>query len=73
MAARWAIISQYPEMFYPRNAEPVPGRRFTIREESTGSEDEFWLSETNLQPERVAQEAQERADRIEQFSKLGQG
>lgn len=71
MAARWTIADQYPETFYPRNAAPTPGRRFIIREESTGSEDEFWLPDRMLTPESVAAEAQMRADRILQFSQLG--
>lgn len=71
MAARWNIVDQVPENFWPRSGTPVAGRRITIREESTGSEDDFWLASNQLTPEIVAQEAQSRADTIEAIGKLG--
>lgn len=73
MAARWSLVDQYPENYWPRSGTPVPGRRFTIREESTGSEDDFWLPASQLSPEIVAQEAQTRADTIEALGRLGNG
>ncbi len=73
MAARWTIINQYPESAYPRGGDVIAGRRFVIREASTGTEDDFWLPVSQLTAEIVTQEAQARADRIEEFSKLGGG
>lgn len=71
MAARWSVVNQYPEGYYPRGGDPVNGRRFVIREESTGSEDEFWVPDSQATPETVAAEGQRRADRLEAFGRLG--
>jgi hypothetical protein len=71
MAARWSIVNNHPENVYQRNGDILYGRRITIREESTGWEDEFWIADSQATPDNIIAEGQQRADRLHGTSQLG--
>jgi hypothetical protein len=71
MAARWTIVDDIPQNDFQRSGGIIAGRLITIREVETGREDEFWLPASQYTAEIVAQEAQARADRLLEISRLG--